>query len=151
MVQQNGNYGELLASMELDKGKIILVVFFRLIFCSIWWSVWFREPLHVIAVVVLVSLPVLLSPLVHFGDKIELYQLGLLRKNKFYTWEKIGGVQFQIFKANDYRWIKVVKMSTNCKVFNVTFLKNPMDIMQSVTKKLENIENSTEKRSTSCL
>ncbi|MFI3250932.1 MAG: hypothetical protein R3Y07_08215, partial [Eubacteriales bacterium] len=62
-MSQENNYRELLATMELDKGKILLSVFFRLIFCSIWWSVWFREPLHVIAVVVLVSLPVLLSPL----------------------------------------------------------------------------------------
>ncbi len=151
MSQENNRHGEFLAVMEVDKSKIMLAIFYRLLFCGLWWSVWFREPIFVIVAVVLVSLPVLLSPLLHFGDKIELYQFGLLRKKKFYTWEQIGGVQFQIFKANAYQWIKVVKMSTCCKVFNVTFLIKPMDIMQSVTQNLENMKNSTETRSTSCL
>ncbi len=137
MSPENNSYGEFLATMAVDKNKILLAVFYRLIFCGIWWAVWMREPIHVIAVVVLISLPVLLSPLLHLGDKIELYQLGLQRKKKFYTWEELGGVQFQIFKANGYQWMKVVKMSTCCKVFNVTFLKNPMDIMQRTLDSLE--------------
>lgn len=149
MSQENNSYGEFMEVMEVNKSKIMLAIFYRLLLCGIWWSVWFREPIHVIAVVVLISLPVLLSPLLHLSDKIELYQLGLLRKKKFYTWQQIGGVQFQIFKANGYHWMKVVKMSTCCKVFNVTFLRNPMDIMQSVTQNLENMNNSTETRSTS--
>lgn len=143
---ENKIFGKLVATMEINYKNIILLFIFRLFFCLLWWSVWFREDFKTIMVVVLISLPVLLTPFLHCFDKIELYEKGLLRKKKFYTWEQIGSVQFNIYKPNGYQWLKEVKMSTNCKVFNVTYLKNPMDTYS----KIEQIQKITETESISC-
>lgn len=133
--------------MEINYLKIIILFIIRLFFCMIWWSVWFREDFITIAIVVLISLPALITPFLHCFDKIEFYENGLLRKKKFYTWEQIGTVQFQIYKPNGYQWLKVIKMCTSCKVFNVSYLKNPMDIYNKINTNQNQIQNTTETES----
>lgn len=137
MNQENSNYGELISSMEVNVKNVVLAISFRLFWCVIFWSLWLQEGVATFIIVILVSLPFLLFPLIHLKDKIELYECGLLQKKRFYTWEQMGTAQFNVYNANAYQWLKVVKMSTYCKVFNVTFLKNPMDTYQKVMNILE--------------
>lgn len=143
--QQNRKFGNLIATMEINYLKIIILFIIRLFFCLIWWSVWLREDFITIAIVVLISLPALITPFLHCLDTIEFYENGLLRKKKFYTWEQIGTVQFQTYKPNGYQWLKVIKMYTSCKVFNVSYLKNPMDTYNKINTNQN--QNTTETES----
>lgn len=139
MNERNNTYGELISSIEINYKIIGLTIFIRFFMCCVWWAVWFKEDTLTIFIVVLTSLPFLLFPLIHCQDKMELFENGLCQKNKFYSWEQIGQVEFCVYKPNVYQWLKYVKMSTNCKRFNVTYLENPMDTYQNFRNNENNV------------